>query len=85
MDPLEALANAWAELEGDGSAEASRTTFRVSSKDDIVVWITPLVLPVVTRLLTDLSSSVRLNMCLFDVKPLTSPYSMLVLSYAPMR
>ncbi|RPD53525.1 hypothetical protein L227DRAFT_535889, partial [Lentinus tigrinus ALCF2SS1-6] len=56
IDPVAVLNAAWSELDEEYPVDSSRSTFRVYSKDEVIVWLTPLVLPVVTQLLTDLSS-----------------------------
>ncbi|KAI0705009.1 hypothetical protein C8T65DRAFT_728083 [Cerioporus squamosus] len=57
IDPIAALAIAWGESGHDDLGGSDRSTLRVYSKDSVVVWITPLVLPVVTQLLADISNS----------------------------
>ncbi len=46
----------------EDSEDVDWTTFRVRSHDGVDVWITPLVLLVLTQLLPDLSANVRISM-----------------------
>ncbi|RDX54978.1 hypothetical protein OH76DRAFT_1397305 [Lentinus brumalis] len=53
IDPVAALTTAWGELGHNEREDSDRSIFRVHSKDNVIVWITPLVLPVITQLLSD--------------------------------
>ncbi len=59
IDPVAALTTAWGELGHNEREDSDRSIFRVHSKDSVIVWITPLVLPVITQLLSDLGHNVR--------------------------
>ena len=52
------LSAIWAETDSHDGQDLDKTTFHVRSKDGVVIWITPMVLPIVTQLLADISSGV---------------------------
>ncbi|KAH9929533.1 uncharacterized protein BXZ73DRAFT_47994 [Epithele typhae] len=55
--PMAALPTVWTDADRDDPEDGNKSVFRVHSKDGVIVWITPLVLPVISYLLADLVSS----------------------------
>ena len=57
-----AFATAWADIGQDDTEECDKTVIRAHSKHGAYLWMTPLILPVVNQLLTDLDASVRMSL-----------------------
>ncbi|KAI0743929.1 hypothetical protein C8Q80DRAFT_1355680 [Daedaleopsis nitida] len=51
------LASVWSQSVYDDNESVDKTTFRIRSKDGIQAWITPLILPALGQLLSDLGSN----------------------------
>ena len=60
-DPALLLADMWANMSDHDVEDVDATTLRIRSKDGIDIWMSPLVLPAMTQLLSDLSSGVRIS------------------------